>query len=72
MANMAASRRSTKSWTFGPCVMPAKAAYCRPMKTPECSMTITRKRACRSVNLNGMSILARSDVRSVSVGANIL
>ena len=49
-----------KSWTFWPWVMSANAAYCRPTKTPECTITVARKRACRFVRPNGTRTLARS------------
>src|SRR5215203_484684 len=53
-----------KSCVFCPCVMPAKRQYWRSMKTPECSITVTRKRAWRSVNLSGWRLAARSATRS--------
>ena len=39
-----------KSWDFCPCATPAKRQYCRSTNTPECAITVARKRACRSVN----------------------
>src|SRR5688572_7709885 len=39
--------------------MPAKAQYWRPTKTPECSITVTKKRAWRSLRPNAAIELTR-------------
>src|SRR6266540_4216061 len=40
--------------------MPANAVYWRSRHTPECSITVTRNRACRSVKPNSTMALTRS------------
>ncbi len=52
LANFPSISLRRKSCVFCPWTMFANAQYCRSTKTLECSMTVTRNRAWRSVNAN--------------------
>lgn len=49
MAIRRSTSRAKNSRALWPCAIPAKAQYCRSMHTPECSITVTRNAAWRSV-----------------------
>jgi hypothetical protein len=60
----AVNEPADESCDFWPCAMPAKRQYCRSRNTPECAMTVARKRDWRSVNPRGSKQMARSATTS--------